>query len=565
MQKKWKLADKYPGAWAKKFKEYDNLTLQLAYNRGLKTKEEIERFLNPDYGSLGDPLGIKGMDRAADRIIEAVEKKEKIIIYGDYDADGVCSSAILHDFFKNIGHENAEVYIPDLFKYGHGLNSQAVKDIFEKKANLVITIDNGISENEDIKTLEDGGVNVVVLDHHVVSEELPPATAVVDLWQTGEKYPFKDFCASGLAFKVVSAVLRKNRFGLAQDMEKWLLDLAAIGTVADMVLLTGENRTLVYWGLEVLKKTKRIGLKALSEKAGVALRHVNSDDIAFYLAPRINVAGKFDHATLAGNLVLTSSLEEADWLSRRLEELTAERKETTDRVVGEAKKIISEKGGEINVLGSADWPTGVLGASASRVVDIYSKTTILWGRGEASAIKGSARSNGDVNVRELLIRAGSEMYLDFGGHPMAAGFALKREYLDEFEEKIKTAFAKMPKEKISSDLILESRLDADDINPGTLKTISRFEPFGQGNTKPDFLLKNIVILGSRTFGNGGIHLEISFKNSKNEVINAVGFFSARSLPEIKSGDKIDLAASVDLSRYKGKEELRLKIADFKKL
>ncbi|QQG45834.1 MAG: single-stranded-DNA-specific exonuclease RecJ [Candidatus Niyogibacteria bacterium] len=565
MQKRWDKKVKYPKDWAEDLKEYGDLTLQLAYNRGLETKEDIEKFLNPDYGSLGNPLDIKGMDKATNRIIEAVSKKEKIIIYGDYDADGVCSSAILADFFRAAGLENAEIFIPDLFKYGHGLNDDAVKYIFEKRASLVITIDNGISENKEIKKLEEGGVNVVVLDHHIVPDDLPPAYVIVDLCQKGEKYPFHDFCASGLAFKTVSAILQKNRFGLVEGWEKWLLDLAALGTIADMVPLLGENRVLVYWGLEVLKKTRRVGLKILAEKAGVDLSGINSEDVSFYLAPRINVAGRLDHATLAGDLILTNSYEEAEWLVRRLEELTVERKAATERIAKEVEEMFLRGDcAEIIVAGNNDWQTGVLGAAASRISKNLSSTVILWGKGDAVSIKGSARSAGDVNVRDLLIEAGIEMYLDFGGHPMAAGFTLKKEYARDFNNKIKKAFASMPKDKNAyADLILESELAMSDVSAETSAIISKFEPFGQENPRPNFLFKNLDIFSARTFGNGGTHLEISFKNSKNEIINAIGFFSARSLPEIKAGDKIDLAGSLDLSKYKGREELRLKIEDFK--
>lgn len=565
MQKKWKLAERYPKDWAEKFPEFDDLTLQLAHTRGLKTKKEIENFLNPDYELLGDPDGIKGMGKAVEVILEAVEKKEKIIIYGDYDADGVCSSAILASFFKAICYENAQVYIPDLFKYGHGLNDEALKDIFESGAKLVITIDNGISEYEHIKTLEEKGVRVVILDHHIVPEDFPQASAVVDLHQKGEKYPFHDFCASGLAFVAVTAILQKNRFGLVQGREKWLLDLAALGTIADMVPLLGENRIMVYWGLEVLKKGRRPGIKALAESAGIELSNTSSDDVTFYLAPRVNVAGRLDHATLAGDLMLTESREEANWLARRLEELTADRKEVTEKIVMQIRGMFPEDPRpEIIVAGNKDWPTGVLGAVASRISKDFSRTTVIWGKGDAYAIKGSARSSGDVNVRNLLVEAGDEIYADFGGHPMAAGFTLKEEYADVFEKKIRSAFAGMSKEKnIYEELVLEAELGLDDVNKKALDGVSRFEPFGQGNSRPNFLFKNLEVFDSRTFGNGGTHLEVSFKNSKNEFVNAVGFFSAQSLPDIKKGDKIDLAGALDLSKYRGRKELRLKIADFK--
>lgn len=568
MRKIWKLQKAYPKSLNKEFTDFDELARQLFFNRGVKTAEEARRFLNPDYDrDLRDPFLIKNMDRAADRILSAINKNEKIIIYGDYDADGVCSSAILASFFKSAGYENAEIYIPDLAKYGHGLNEKALEDIFKKKTGLVITIDNGISNYEEIEKLEKGGVNVIVLDHHIVPEKIPPASVIVDPRQKGETYPFRDFSASGLAFKVVSAILKKNSFGLVSGWGKWLLDMAAIGTVADLVSLRDENRVLVYWGLEVLKKTRRLGLYALAKKAGLNLSKITAEDISFYLAPRINVAGRLDHATLSGELLLTSSREEAEWLSGRLEELTAERKELTERITREIRESFSSKNiPEIIVMGNKEWSSGVLGAASSRISESFSRTAVLWGRGNAEKIKGSARSAGDVNVRDLLMQAGVEMYHDFGGHPMAAGFTLKEEYADKFEKRISDVFSKMSKEKnVLNELLLEKELSLDEADEKTLEAISRFEPFGQDNPKPVFIFKNLLVEGVRNFGNDGVHLEFRFKNSGNQIIPAIGFWTSNHIDPVNNGDRIDLAASLEISTFRGYDELRLRIVDFKKV
>ena len=567
-RKKWKLESGYSAELAPGLADFDGLTQKLLFNRGILNKADADRFFKPDYErDLGDPLAIKGMDKACERVLKAIENKEKILIHGDYDADGVSSSAIFADFLRRINFENFEVYIPDRFKEGYGMTSKSLDYILERGATLVITIDNGITNYAEIERAEKNGVNVIVVDHHIVPEKFPPAYAVVDLWQDGETYPFKDFCGSGIAFKFISAILAKNSFGLARGWEKWLLDLVAIGTVADMVPLVGENRTLVYWGLEVFKKERRIGLRAIAKKAGIDLAKATSEDISFYFAPRINVAGRLDHATLAGELLSTGSEEEAEWLSSKLEALNGERKKMADEILNEIKTLVAGKEDSgIIACGKKEWPVGVLAAVSSRVAEVFAKTTVLWGSGDSEKIKGSARSSGDVNVRDLLLKAGEELYQDVGGHPMASGFTLKEEFAEEFERRLIEAYKVMPKyENGLGEIILEDELGIDEVTPENLKLISRFEPFGQKNQKPIFLFKNLAVGELRAFGNGGIHLEMKFRNSNNSAISAIGFWMAKDIESVKAGDKIDLAASMENSTYRGYDELRLKIIDFKKV
>ncbi|MEK7599323.1 MAG: single-stranded-DNA-specific exonuclease RecJ [Patescibacteria group bacterium] len=567
MKKVWKLEESYPRSLDKEFSDFDELTRQLLWRRGIKTSGDAQKFLNPDYGSLCDPFLIKNMDRAVGRVLEAVAKKEKIIICGDYDADGVCSSSIIAEFFRTVNYENYEIYIPDRFKEGYGFTDKSADFVFSRQANLVLTVDNGISNYGEIESVQKKGIDVVVLDHHIVPEKIPPAWAVVDLYQKGEKYPFLDFCGSGLAFKFISALLAKGSFGLANGWEKWLLDLVAIGTVADNVALLGENRTMVYWGLKVLGKNRRPGIRSIAAKAGLNLSKIISEDIAFLLAPRINVAGRLDHATLAGQLLLTESADEAEWLAGHLEEKNKERKEAMEKIVKFIQSDLAVKAlPEVLVYGNLNWHPGVLGAACSRLAESFSRTVVLWGKGESREIKASVRGDGRVNVLELVKKAGEEMYSDAGGHPMAAGFSIKEEYLDQLEKRILDAFKKMPQEEnIYSRLVLEKELLLDEASRKMVEIISRFEPFGQGNPKPVFLFKNLKVEGVRTFGNGGPHLEFTFKNLANEIIPAIGFWTSNGVSPVNKGDKIDLAASLEISNFKSRDELRLRIADFKKV
>ncbi|MBI5787221.1 MAG: hypothetical protein HY446_01570, partial [Candidatus Niyogibacteria bacterium] len=331
-----------------------------------------------------------------------------------------------------------------------------------------------------------------------------------------------------------------------------------------MVPLSGENRTLVYWGLEVFKKERRLGLSAIARKAGVSLSKTTSEDIAFSFAPRINVAGRLDHATLAGELLGTDSEEEAEWLSSRLESLNFERKKKADEIFKEIKVMVAgKKDFDIVACGKKEWPVGVLAAVSSRVAEAFSKTTVLWGQGDSQKIKGSARSSGDVNVRDLLLKAGEEMYQDVGGHPAASGFTLKEEFAGEFEKRLGDAFKSMPKdENILDEILIEDELSLEDANAENIKLISRFEPFGQKNQKPVFLFKNVKVEEMRVFGNGGLHLEMKFRNSNNVSIPAVGFWMSGAVESAGAGDRIDLAASMENSTYRGYDELRLKKIDF---
>lgn len=568
MKRDWKLKEPYSKNFEEEFVEYDDLSRQLFFNREILTKNEAEKFLNPDYErDIHDPFLMKNMARAVERILKAIEKQEKIIVFGDYDADGVCGSVVFGDFFHAIGFENFEIYNPDRYKEGYGLTKKSLDALFKKNAELIITVDNGITNFNEIQEAEDKGINVIIIDHHLVPPKWPPAYAILDPRQPDETYPFSGLSGAGLAFKTVSAILKKNTFGLVSGWEKWLLDVVAIAAVADMVPLEGENRALVYWGLEVIKKKRRLGIREMARGMRMNLSSVRTDDIAFMIAPRINVAGRMDHATIAGELLMTKSSEEARWLSKRLEEKNKERKVLVGEIVDYVKKQISvDNPPSIVILGDLSWQSGVLGVAINRLLETFSCPVILWGKAGGEIIKGSIRSDGTINVVELMRKSGEEMYIDFGGHAMAGGFSLKEEYLEEFETKVKAAFEKLPKEKnLYGELIIEKELPLDEVNKKTIGEISRFEPFGQGNPKPTFLFKNLRIESVRTFGNDGIHLEFAFKNAEGKIIKAIGFWTSNHPDPVAKGDHIDLAAAMEMSNFRGYDELRLRIVDFRKV
>lgn len=556
--------------WVLREKISDDIGEQLLFYRGIKTKEEAEKFFNPDYErDLGDPFKLLNMKRAVKRVVKAVEKNEKIIVYGDYDADGICASVIFHDFFQKIGFENFQIYIPDRFEEGYGLSDIAADEFVKQKAGLVIAVDCGITDHREIEILNKGGVDVIVVDHHLVSAGLPDAYAVVDPMQEKEKYPFRPFCGAGLAFKFVCALVKNGSFKIPAGWEKWLLDAAAVATIADMVPLVGENRVLVYYGLEVLKKTRRLGLLALFKKLQLDNQNIGEDDIAFSIAPCINTASRMGHGTISYSLLTTESREEAEALSADLIEKNTERKKIIEDIFRKVEAGLDqmEKLPEIIVLGDEMWPVGLLALLANRILEKYDRPVCLWGRGGITTeAKGSCRSNGSVNLVELLTEIGEKLFTEQGGHAMAAGFTLKEGASENLKGEIEKALQKIPRQKVDEQVIwLDSELELEKIGWSFNEILEKFRPFGKDNPKPNFLLSKIPVWNMKTFGNGGIHLQLDFRKPSGEIVPAIGFFSGKWLDfEIDKSSVVDLAASLEKSTFKGYPELRLRIVAIRK-
>lgn len=559
MTKKWILREKIS----------DDLEKQLLFYRGIKTEEDAEKFFNSDYErDLRDPFEFSQMEKIVGRIAKAVESDEKIVIFGDYDADGICSCVVFHDFFKKIGFENFQVYIPDRNKEGYGLNFKAIDEFIKQKINLIVTVDCGITDYQEIKKANREGIDVIITDHHLIPPEPPPALAILDPKIEQEDYPFKDFCGAGLAFKVVSALVKNEAFKIIPGWEKWLLDVVAIATVADMFSLTDESRIFVSCGLKVLKKTRRPGLLSLFKKLQIDKLNITEDDIGFLIAPCINVASRFDHATISYSLLTTDSHEEAESLSQKLIEINNERKKITDEMFRKIDAELSQIDvlPEVIVLGDESWQLGILPVLANKVLEKYNRPVLLWGRGGSDIeIKGSCRSNGRINLVELLREIGDKIFAEFGGHAVAAGFTAKEGKIKDLNKEVEQAHQKISHYEIEpSALWLDADLNLENIDWNLVSLLDRFRPFGTGNPKPIFFLSNLEVENSRAFGNGGIHLEISFKKHSGEIMRAIGFFMQQKLDfAIEKGAKVDLAAFVEKNTFNGRTELRLRIVDIR--
>lgn len=549
--------------------EYSLLTQTLLKNRGIVTREEAERFLNPNYErDVYDPFLILNMEHAVARILAAVEAREKIVVFADYDCDGIPGAVILHDFFKKICYEHFEVYIPHRHNEGYGMNISALERLADGGAKLLITVDCGITEMTEVTRANELGMDVIVTDHHLPGEVLPPAYAIINPKRSGDTYPDTMLCGAGVAWKLVCALLARGRekWNVPEGWEKWLLDMAGLATIADMVPLQKENRALAHYGLTVLRKSRRVGLKKLLAKIGTLPAETTEDDIGYMIAPRINAAGRMGDPSDAFRLLATDDEKEAEELADHLAHLNETRKGLVASMVKEARRhldarIANDDFREVIVIGNPSWKPGLAGLVAGNLAEAYERTVFVWGRTEDGVIKGSCRSDGTCDVVELMTNVASGAFLDIGGHALAGGFSVSSDFIHTLEDELVRAYQSVRKEQEESEQIVDATLSLGEVSWATWKQIERFAPFGIGNPKPTFLFEKVRIAEVRMFGKEKVHLELSFENSP---VKAIAFFAEEKYQGLARGDTIDLIATMELNTFRGKRELRLRIADMVK-
>ena len=552
---------------AQNLSKYPLLAQTLLKNRGISTPEDAEKFLNPDYErDIYDPFLILNMEKAVERILHAMDESEKIVIFGDYDCDGIPGSVILHDFFKKIGYKNFEVYIPHRHNEGYGLNIEAVEKIAESGAKLMITVDCGISDVKEVARAQELGVDVIVTDHHLAQEILPPAYTILNSKQIGDKYPDNMLCGAGVAWKLVCALLSRGneKWKIQAGWEKWLLDMAGLSTIADMVPLKNENRVLAYYGLAVLRKSRRVGLRNLLRKMDIMQENIVEDDIGFMIGPRINAASRMGDPMDAFRLLSTTSEKEGSELADHLTHLNDTRKGLVASMAKDAHKhidlrISSETLREVIVVGNPEWKPGLAGLLASKIVESYGRTTFVWGRAEDGSIKGSCRSDGTVNLVELMTGAREGIFLDIGGHSEAGGFSTSTDGIHKLEDELVNVYKNVCYEKKEIAQIIDAELLLSEVNLSTWKIIEKFAPFGVGNPKPVFLFEKISVAQVKKFGKEKSHIELGFEDSP---VKAICFFAEDAVYEtLKPGSVIDLVATMEMNTFRGKRELRLRIVN----
>lgn len=547
--------------------KYGDLLRILLEKRGITDEKQAEVFLNPSYErDLHDPFLMRDMEKACVRLYEAIDNNEKIVIYADYDCDGIPGAVILEDLLKKVGYKNYEVYIPQRNSEGYGLNLSAIKQFADSDVKLLITVDLGITAVAEVAQAEVDGIDVIITDHHLSKDALPRAYAILN--PKVDDYPGKMLCGAGVAFKFVQGFVKKygntnKNFKINEGWEKWLLDMAGLATLSDMVPLLGENRAIASFGLKVLKKSPRPGLQKLLGKMNIDQRYVTEDDIGFMVAPRLNAASRMDNPRRSYEILSTEDPTEAGVLANHLSKINDERKTIVISIMKEVKKNFEKREmSEVIVVGNPKWRVGVLGLVAGKIMDEYNKPVFVWGQDENDCLKGSCRSDGTVSMVELMMQT-KDSFLEFGGHEMAGGFTVVNEKIHFLEKDLSSSYSKV--KKIFNKNIEKADIEGDLslVNMKNWKEIEKLAPFGLDNPKPTFLFSGVKIENIKKFGKNGSgeHLEITFSNSGNNKTKAISFFSGVDSfkDTLVEGNNVNLLATFDLSRFRGREELRLRI------
>src|SRR5258708_1054113 len=544
--------------------EYPSLIVKLLAQRGLFEAEAIYDFLNPDYDKLHDPFRFKQMQKAVSRIRKAIEQKKKINVYADYDADEMTALSVVYLALKKMGNE-ADYYIPDRFSEGYGMNLEAIRSIAAGGTTLIITVDCGINAREEATLCKELGIDLIITDHHEVTGELPEAHAVINPKNPQDEYPFPFLTGVGVAYKLVQAL------GL-NGYEKWLLDLVAIGTVADCQSLTGENRILVSYGLKVLPKTRWPGLRALLNTVGLSARggsgFAGSDNnkydtftLGFILAPRINAAGRIKHGDTAFKLLIAEDPLQAQNLALELNELNQHRQLLTQQVLSEAKAQI-EMAADKKVLVAVgkDWPKGVVGLVAGKLAEEYNRPALAISSVEGIST-GSARSIGEFDMVAALTSA-KDLLQKYGGHKQAAGFTLVSENLLEFHQRLLEYADSLNLTSSESVLEVDAEIEPTDISWENYGYLEKLAPFGYGNPKPRFVGRNLEVLDSRFVGADNKHAKVKLKLGEH-VLEAICFGQGFLNNIVHAGSRIDCVFELMVNEWNGNKQLQLKILDVK--
>ena len=489
-------------------------------------KDKLNSFLSPDYDlEKGDPYLLPDMQKAVDRIKTAYEKGEKIVIYGDYDVDGISATALLLDAFESFGFKDIQSFIPNRFVEGYGMTIGAVDKIKSMDANLIITVDCGSLCHNEINYANSLGIDTVVTDHHNVAETPPPAVAAVNPRFGGHLCPFSDLAGVGVAFKLVQA-LQKELDGLPEGYEKWLLDLVALGTVCDIVKLTGENRANVYWGIEVMKKQRRTGLKALMAVANIDKADISAKTLGFVFGPRINAAGRMETASLALDMLISKNGDDALNKANYIDNLNSHRRQMQDDIFKEACKIaLDYKDDDVLVINGKNWNHGIIGIVAAKILEKFKKPVYILAEDDNGETKGSARSFGDFSAADA-VRAADDIIIKGGGHAAAAGVTLKNDKISDFRQRVNEFYSSLQLNNQERYLLPKADVEIDDfseINEDLVGKIATMEPFGNGNPEPVIKITAADIVNVQYMGTDGQHIKLSARDSDGVVIRMLAF------------------------------------------
>ena len=560
MNRKWEFYNQDENLVQKIAKEHNisELLAVILVNRGITQKKDIDIFLNPTRKDFHNPYSMPDMEKAVNRILKAIDEKEKVIIYGDYDVDGITSITVLKKFLKERGLD-VGYYIPNRLDEGYGLNKDAIEKIAEEGYKLIITVDCGISGIEEIKFAYEKGMEVIVTDHHEPLEELPDALAVVDCKRKDNKYPFKNLAGCGVVFKLAQAI--SQRLNLDEKEYLKYLDIVCVGTISDIVPLVDENRVIAKLGLKLVEQTRNPGLKALLVASGY--KEVNSNTVSFGVAPRINACGRMGKEEEALKLFLTDNIAEAGRITDNLNKYNRERQEIEKRIYQEALEKIEKNHLEENnviVVGGENWHHGVIGIVASKITEQYFKPSILICF-EGDEGKGSGRSIPGFDLHDALCQS-SEYLEKYGGHEMAVGLSLKKENFQKFADKFEEIAKEAHTEEIESVINIDREITIKDVNIDTINSLKALEPFGEANKLPVFIYKNLRIDSIRALSEGK-HLKLTLKDG-NTIINAIGFNMGKYAEEYRIADKIDVLGVLEINTFNGIDTIQINMKDIRR-
>lgn len=564
MQTKWEYYSAYDAdavrAMMREFR-VPRAVARVLFNRGIIEKEDVWQFLHPKTDYLLDAFLLKDMSSAVGRVIRALREREKILIYGDYDVDGITAVSMLYLFLKDLGGEVA-FYIPDRSSEGYGLSIAGIEEASKLGCSLIISVDCGITSVEEVEHAHRANIDVIISDHHEPGEQLPSALAVLDPKRPDDEYPFKELAGVGVAYKLAQGVVMQ--LGLDVSYLEKYLDLVAIGSAADIVPLIGENRVFVKIGLEKLNKQGQEGLTTLIRTAGLHLGAIDVGQIIYGLAPRINAVGRLGHAQPAVDLLITRNQFQAQKMAAILEEENRHRKEIDTRTLHEALNKIEREydpdSDYVIVLSSVDWHPGVIGIVASRIIEKFYRPTVMITI-EGKIGKGSARSIPNFDLHSAL-KACSDLFLQFGGHKYAAGLTIYEERIPEFKRRFnEVAKSLLQPEDLIPKIKIDDEIEIDELNTELVRMLGLLAPFGPRNSRPCFVTSNLEIFGQpRVVGTN--HLKFRVRKS-SILFDAIAFNRADDAQFINNGDFIDLVYYIEENNWMDRNSLQMKVRDFR--
>ena len=559
MNKKWEFYGKDEEKVKRVQEEFglSRLLATIIVNKGLQTKEEIEVFLNPTRKDFHDPYLMPDMKIAVDRIVKAIENQEKVIIYGDYDVDGITSITVLKKFLADRGLQ-VDSYIPNRLDEGYGLNKAAIENIVKQGYQLMITVDCGISGIEEIDYANSLGLETIVTDHHEPTEVLPNALAVVDAKRKDNQYPFNQLAGVGVVFKLAQAI--SQVYNLDEKEYLKYLDIVCVGTISDIVPLVDENRVIAKLGLKLVEVTKNVGLKALLTSIGY--KKIDSSAVSFGIAPRINACGRMGYEQEALKLFLTENINEAVSISKKLNDYNRERQDIERKIYQEVIDKIEkgEKDKPCIVLADKNWHHGVIGIVSSKVTEMYYKPSILICLEDGEG-KGSGRSISGFDLHDALTKC--DTYIDrFGGHSMAIGISVKEENFEKFKNQFEEYVDNTNIKELIPIIKVDEEINSRDMNVNVVNDLNKLEPFGEANKMPVFMYRNLRINSIRALSEGK-HLKLTLKD-EGLVIDAIGFNMGHLVDEYLLGDKVDVLGNLEINSFNGRESVQINLKDIRR-